>query len=91
MKFKFKKDKGEPKYKTMKMLEEFLGEDGVGMNLINDGNFSKAVDYFDKMLKKYPRSVYFRAHKGLALCGLERFDEVVRYYDDRGDIRLLEK
>jgi hypothetical protein len=32
--FKFKKDKGEPKYKTMKMLEEFVGEDGVGMNLI---------------------------------------------------------
>ena len=63
MKFKFKKDKAEPKYKTMKTLEEFVGEDGVGMNLINDGNFSKAVDYFDKMLKKYSRSVYLWTRK----------------------------
>jgi tetratricopeptide (TPR) repeat protein len=80
--FKFKRDKEEPKYKTMEMLEEFVGEDGIGMNLINDGKFSKAINYFDKMLRKYPRSVYFRAHKGMALCGLERFDEAVTYFDE---------
>ena len=48
--FNFKKDK--PKYKTTEMLEEFRGEDGEGMNLVDDGKFSEAVDYFDKMLRK---------------------------------------
>ena len=78
--FKFKTDK--PKYKTMEMLEEFRGEDGVGVNLINEGKFSEAVDYFDDMLEKYPRSVYFRAHKALALCGLGKYDEAVTYYNE---------
>ncbi len=56
--FKFKKDKGEPKYKTTEMLEEFRGEDGEGMNLVDDGKFSEAVDYFDKMLRKYPECLF---------------------------------
>jgi tetratricopeptide (TPR) repeat protein len=34
------------------------------------------------MLRKHPRSVYFRAHKAMALCGLQRFDEAVKYYDE---------
>jgi hypothetical protein len=63
--FKFKRD--EPKYKTTEMLEEFRGEGGEGMNLVDTGKFSDVVDYFDKMLRKYPRSVYFRAHKAFAL------------------------
>ena len=78
--FKFKKDK--PKYKTTEMLEEFRGEDGEGMNLVDDGKFSEAVDYFDKMLEKYPRSVYFRAHKAFALYALKRYDEAVTYFDE---------
>lgn len=70
------------KYKTTEMLEEFRGEDGEGMNLVDDGKFSEAVDYFDKMLRKYPKSVYFRAHKAFALYALKRYDEAVAYFDE---------
>ena len=64
------------------MLEEFRGEDGEGINLVDDGKFSEAVDYFDKMLRKYPQSVYFRAHKAFALYALKRYDEAVTYFGE---------
>lgn len=64
------------------MLEEFVGEDGTGMNLIDEGKFSEALIYFDNMLRKYPRSVYFRASKALALIGLKRYGEAVPYLDE---------
>ena len=81
----FKRSKNsekEPKYETIEMLEEFVGEDGSGTDLIKNGKFVKAVNYYDKMIRKYPRSVYFKSHKAWALCGLGRFDEAIIYFNE---------
>jgi tetratricopeptide (TPR) repeat protein len=53
------------------MFSEFRGEEGsIGQDLVNEGEYQAAIDFFDKALNVYPKSIYFMYGKGLALAGL---------------------
>jgi len=64
------------------MFSEFRGEEGsIGQDLVNEGEYQAAINFFDKALNVYPKSIYFMYGKGLALAGLGKYDEAIEYYD----------
>jgi tetratricopeptide (TPR) repeat protein len=72
----------QPKLKTCEMLSEFRGEDGSkGQELLEKGEYQSAINFFDKKLEIYPKSVYYTFGKGSALAGLGKHEEAIEYYD----------
>lgn len=66
----------------MEIFSEFRGEEGsIGQDLVNEGEYQAAKNFFDKALNVYPKSIYFMYGKGLALAGLGKYDEAIEYYD----------
>ncbi len=49
---------------------------------LNDlGRYEEAMEIFDAMLEKNPRSVFANMGKGVALMGLGRYKEAIRFFD----------
>ena len=53
----------------------------IGINQSIRGNYSRAIEYYDKALAVEPNYVSALANKGLALNSLERYYEAIEYFD----------
>lgn len=53
----------------------------IGINQSIRGNYSRAIEYYDKALAVEPNYVSALANKGLALNSLERYDEAIEDFD----------
>ena len=79
---KSKQNRPPPKFQPIEMLSEFRGEHGsIGQDHLNRGEYHEAINFFDKALNVYPKSVYYMYGKGLALARLGKHEEAIEYYD----------
>jgi tetratricopeptide (TPR) repeat protein len=67
---------------TYGILSEFTGERGSkGNDLLNEGKYHAALNFFNASLGVYPKSVYFMYGKGLALAQLGKDEEAIESYN----------
>jgi tetratricopeptide (TPR) repeat protein len=52
-----------------------------GAALDNRGNYSEAIQYYDKVLAIYPKNFGALNNKGIALENLGNHSEAIQYYD----------
>ena len=64
------------------IISEFRGEWGSkGNDLLNEGKYHAALNFFNDYLEVYPKSVYFMYGKGLALAQLGKHEEAIECYN----------